>query len=148
MQEDKEGLFDTVNTLTGSLRLMAPMLESMKVNGEKMRKSAEAGFANATDFADYLVKKGLPFREAHEVVGRMVLYCLQNGKTLGQCSLEEFRRFTPLVEADIHRVLSPEHVVESRNIPGGTAREAVLETLAEKKRMVAETFRWASTVNR
>jgi len=95
-----------------------------------------------------LVKKGLPFREAHEVVGRLVLYCLQNGKTLGDCSLEEFHRFTPLVEADIHQVLAPEHVVESRNIPGGTAREAVLRTLSEKKRMIAETFRWTSTVNK
>lgn len=148
MQEDKEGIFDTVNTLTGSLRLTASMLESMKVNRQRMRANASAGFANATDLADYLVNKGLPFREAHEVVGRMVLYCIENGKTLGECTLEEFHRFTPLVESDIHRILEPESVVESRNIPGGTAREAVLHTLSEKKRRIAETFRWTTTVNK
>lgn len=148
MQEDKEGIFDTVNTLTGSLRLTASMLESMKVNRQRMRANASAGFANATDLADYLVNKGLPFREAHEVVGRMVLYCIENGKILGECTLEEFHRFTPLVESDIHRILEPESVVESRNIPGGTAREAVLHTLSEKKRRIAETFRWTTTVNK
>jgi argininosuccinate lyase len=123
-------------------------LESMKVNRQRMRANASAGFANATDLADYLVNKGLPFREAHEVVGRMVLYCIENGKTLGECTLEEFHRFTPLVESDIHRILEPESVVESRNIPGGTAREAVLHTLSEKKRRIAETFRWTTTVNK
>ena len=94
MQEDKEGIFDTVNTLTGSLRLTASMLESMKVNRQRMRANASAGFANATDLADYLVNKGLPFREAHEVVGGWFCTASKTERPRPRL-LEEFRRFTP-----------------------------------------------------
>ncbi|BCU83165.1 argininosuccinate lyase [Polycladomyces abyssicola] len=146
MQEDKEGVFDTVDTLTGALALMATMLSSMKVNVEKMRENAQSGFANATDLADYLVKKGLPFREAHEVVGRLVLYCLEQGKTLTDCELAEFQAVSPLIEADVYEALQLERVVDARNIPGGTGRQAVLDAIGNKKSKIDETHTWLNHV--
>lgn len=146
MQEDKEGVFDTVDTLTGALALTAPMLSSIKVNVEKMRENAQSGFANATDLADYLVKKGLPFREAHEVVGRLVLHCLEQGKTLTDCELVEFKAASPLIEADVYEVLQLERVVDARNIPGGTGRQAILAAIEDKKSKIDETHTWLDHV--
>ncbi|MBA4603508.1 argininosuccinate lyase [Thermoactinomyces mirandus] len=133
LQEDKEGIFDTVTTLKGSLGLMAAMIETMEVNVQQMKKNASRGFANATDLADYLVNKGIPFRKAHEIVGKLVLYSLEHQKTLTDCSLEEFRRFSPEIGEDVYQVLELDQVVEARKSFGGTAREQVLETLARKK---------------
>jgi argininosuccinate lyase len=135
MQEDKEGMFDTVETLEGSLKLLAPMLETMKVNKEVMRKAINQDFSNATDIADYLVTKGLPFREAHEIIGKIVLYAIQSNKFLLDLSIEEYQQFTPLFEEDIYKVLSPEHVVGARDSFGGTAPNQVIKQieLAETK---------------
>ncbi|OIK14684.1 argininosuccinate lyase [Bacillus sp. MUM 116] len=126
LQEDKEGMFDTVETLEGSLKLLAPMIETMTVNKEVMRKAINNDFSNATDIADYLVRKGLPFREAHEVIGKTVLYAIQHGKFLLDLSIEEYQEFSSLFEEDIYTVLAPEHVVAVRNSFGGTSPEQVL----------------------
>jgi argininosuccinate lyase len=125
LQEDKEGMFDTVETLEGSLKLLAPMIETMTVNKDVMRKAINNDFSNATDIADYLVTKGLPFREAHEVIGKIVLYSIQSNKFLLDLSFEEYQEFSPLFEEDIYEVLAPEHVVAVRNSFGGTAPEQV-----------------------
>ncbi|PMB01758.1 argininosuccinate lyase [Fischerella thermalis CCMEE 5273] len=146
MQEDKEGVFDTVATLTGALALTAPMLEGMSVNVERMRRHAEAGFAAATDVADYLAAKGVPFREAHAVVGRLVLHCIQTGKTLSGLSLEQYQSFHPSFEADIHGRIEIEAVADARDVRGGTARKRVLKSLKQKKEQLGETQAWLDTV--
>ncbi|CRK81768.1 argininosuccinate lyase [Neobacillus massiliamazoniensis] len=135
LQEDKEGMFDTVETLEGSLKLLAPMTETMTVKKDVMRKAINNDFSNATDIADYLVRKGLPFREAHEIIGKIVLHAIQMGKFLLDLSLEEYKDFSPLFTEDIYEVLSPEHVVAVRNSFGGTSPEQVIEQikLAEAK---------------
>lgn len=135
MQEDKEGMFDTVATLDGALRLLAPMIGTMTVNKEKMKKAVKEDYSNATDIADYLVTKGLPFREAHEVIGKIVLYSIQNKKYLLDLTIEEYKQFSSLFEEDIYPILEPEHVVAARNSLGGTAPKQVLQQikLAEQK---------------
>lgn len=135
LQEDKEGMFDTVETLEGSLMLLAPMIETMRVNKDVMRTAINNDYSNATDIADYLVRKGLPFREAHEVIGKIVLYAIQHQKYLLDLSFDEYQQFSPLFEEDIYKVLSPEHVVAVRNSFGGTSPEQVKEQikLAEGK---------------
>lgn len=135
MQEDKEGMLDTVETLNGSLRLLAPMIETMMVNKEKMYAAVSQDFSNATDIADYLVTKGLPFRQAHEIIGKIVLFAIQQKKYLLDLSLEEYQTFCPLFERNIFEVLQPKHVVEARNSYGGTSKEQVLHQiqLAETK---------------
>ncbi|MEH7083889.1 argininosuccinate lyase [Neobacillus drentensis] len=135
LQEDKEGMFDTVETLEGSLMLLAPMIETMTVNKDIMRKAINNDFSNATDIADYLVRKGLPFRDAHEVIGKIVLYAIQNNKFLLDLSFDEYQSFSSLFEEDIYVVLAPEHVVSVRNSFGGTAPEQVEQQikLAEGK---------------
>ncbi|MEH7417780.1 argininosuccinate lyase [Neobacillus drentensis] len=125
LQEDKEGMFDTVVTLEGALKLLAPMIETMTVKKDVMRKAINNDFSNATDIADYLVRKGLPFREAHEVIGKIVLYAIQANKFLLDLSFEEYQSFSPLFNEDIYEVLAPEHVVAVRNSFGGTAPEQV-----------------------
>ncbi|MBS4213494.1 MULTISPECIES: argininosuccinate lyase [Neobacillus] len=135
LQEDKEGMFDTVVTLEGSLKLLAPMIETMTVRKDVMRKAINNDFSNATDIADYLVRKGLPFREAHEVIGKIVLYSIQSGKFLLDLTMDEYQQFSTLFEEDIYVVLAPEHVVAVRNSFGGTSPEQVREQikLAEGK---------------
>ncbi|CDQ20404.1 argininosuccinate lyase [Halobacillus karajensis] len=120
MQEDKEGMFDTVDTLEGALSLLAPMLASMEVKAGQMKSAVTEDYSNATDIADYLAVKGLPFREAHEVIGKIVLYSIQKEKYLLDLSLEEYKEFSPLFEADIFEKLNPNQVVAARNSEGGT----------------------------
>lgn len=129
LQEDKEGMFDTVATIDGALRLLAPMIETMQVNKDKMRKAVKEDYSNATDIADYLVTKGLPFREAHEVIGKIVLYSIQDKKYLLDLSLEEYKQFSDLFEEDIYPILEPEHVVGARKSVGGTAPSQILEQI-------------------
>lgn len=135
LQEDKEGMFDTVETLTGSLKLLAPMIETMTVKKEKMYQAVSQDYSNATDLADYLVNKGLPFRQAHEIIGKIVLYAIENNKYLLDLTFDEYKQFSDLFEEDIYTVLMPKQVVEARNSFGGTAFSQVklqLE-LAEQK---------------
>ena len=136
MQEDKEGLFDTVDTLKKSLLVFSPMIATMKVNAEKMLIASKGGFTNATDLADYLVKKGMPFRDAHEVVGKLVAYCLSNDKSLDDLSVEEFQGFSPLIKEDVYREISVYTCVEKRNSPGGPASEQVKTAIEAGRKVV------------
>ena len=138
MQEDKEPWFDSVDTLDAILTVLPPMLGSLTFRAERMRRAAGENFATATDLADYLVKKGLPFREAHEIVGRVVRHAIDGGKELDALTLEELRRFSPLIEPDIHKALSVEASLAARNVAGGTAPEAVRRALAEARRLVGD----------
>lgn len=125
LQEDKEGMFDTVETIIGALQLLAPMIETMTVNQEKMYQSVSQDYSNATDLADYLVGKGLPFREAHEIVGKVVLYAIEQQKYLLDLSIEEYQSFFHAIDKDIYDYLQPKRVVEARNSYGGTGFEQV-----------------------
>lgn len=142
MQEDKEGMFDTVRTMQGALQLFAPMVSTMKVNRDRMRQAVNQDFSNATDIADYLVNKGLPFRQAHEVIGKIVLYCIQNKKFLLDLGMGEFAAFSSLFDEKIYDVLQPEHVVNARNVYGGTASNQVAEAVLRAEQALAETSSW------
>ncbi|MBP1157773.1 MULTISPECIES: argininosuccinate lyase [unclassified Paenibacillus] len=142
MQEDKEGMFDTVRTLQGALQLYAPMISTMKVNKERMRQAVNQDFSNATDIADYLVNKGMPFRQAHEVIGKTVLYCIQNKKYLLDLKLEEFHQFSKLFDQDIYTVLQPESVVNARNVYGGTAEAQVTGAIERAEAVLAGSNAW------
>ncbi len=124
-QEDKEPLFDTVDTLTATLTIYADMLRGLTVNADRMREAAMEGFATATDLADYLVKKGVPFRDSHEIVALAVKFASQKGCDLSELPLEELKSFSSLIDEDIFSVLTLEGSLKSRNHIGGTAPEAV-----------------------
>jgi argininosuccinate lyase len=124
-QEDKEPLFDTVDTLLGCLRAFADMMPHVQPKAERMRQSAMQGFATATDLADYLVRKGLPFRDAHEVVGKAVALGVETGRDLSEMRLEELQGFSAIISADVFEVLTLEGSVAARNHLGGTAPEQV-----------------------
>jgi len=144
MQEDKEGVFDTVRTLQGALQLFAPMIETMKVRKERMRRAVDRDFSNATDIADFLAAQGLPFRQAHEVIGKTVLYCIQHDKFLLDLTLDEFRQFSPLFDERIYEVLQPERVVNARDVYGGTATAQVEAAIARAEAELARTARWVA----
>ncbi|PBB04952.1 argininosuccinate lyase [Salimicrobium humidisoli] len=129
MQEDKEGMFDTVETLEGALSLLAPMLETMEVNKHRTDSSVKSDYSNATDMADYLAVKGLPFREAHEIIGKIVLYAIQEEKYLLDLTLEEFKEFSELIDEDIFEKLAPDQVIAARKSEGGTGFDQVREQL-------------------
>lgn len=134
MQEDKEGVFDALDTLYFALDIYAGMISTMTVNGDHTRQVLECDFSNATDMADYLAKKGLPFRQAHAVVGNAVHYCIEHHKVLLDLSMEEFRSMSPLFEEDIKEALSIENCVKNRESYGGTGPKSVerQQTHAEK----------------
>lgn len=136
MSEDKEPTFDSIDTLVTSLRILCPMLEKMKVNAEKTREGAGRGCSNATDLADYLVRHGLPFRQAHHVVGHVVNYAVKNHKDLEDLSLEEYKKFSDLIGEDVYGFISLEHCVEARKSYGGTASERVKEQIARARAIV------------
>ncbi|TKC15794.1 argininosuccinate lyase [Robertmurraya kyonggiensis] len=125
MQEDKEGMFDTVKTVTGSLKIFAGMIESMRVNTGQMETATKNDFSNATELADYLSGKGIPFRESHEIVGQLVLTCVKKQCYLADLSIEEFKEAHPLFEKDIYEVLNPVTAVQRRNSAGGTGFEQI-----------------------
>ncbi|GAA3412743.1 argininosuccinate lyase [Paenibacillus hodogayensis] len=142
MQEDKEGMFDTVRTLQGALQLFAPMIATMKVNRDRMRQAVNQDFSNATDIADYLASKGMPFRQAHEVIGKTVLYCIQQQKYLLDLTLPEFLQFSDLFDENIYEVLQPERVVDARNVYGGTATTQVSDAIGRAEEALAENAAW------
>lgn len=125
MQEDKEGVFDALDTLYFALDIYAGMISTMTVNGEHTRAVLESDFSNATDMADYLAKKGLPFRQAHAVVGNAVHYCIEHHKVLLDLSMEEFKAMSPLFEDDIKEALSIENCVKNRESYGGTGPKSI-----------------------
>lgn len=134
MQEDKEGVFDALDTLYFALDIYAGMISTMTVNGDHTRAVLESDFSNATDMADYLAKKGLPFRQAHAVVGNAVHYCIEHHKVLLDLSMDEFKSMSPLFEEDIKEALSIENCVKNRESYGGTGPKSVerQQTHAEK----------------
>ena len=134
LQEDKEGMFDTVDTILNSLDVLAGMLSSMQVNKAKMQQSIENDFSNATELADYLAEKGLPFREAHEIVGKLVLDSIKHGKNIQDWDLEELQVYHPLIEEDIYIYLRPETAVQRRNSLGGTGFEQVKYQIEQAKK--------------
>lgn len=125
MQEDKEPLFDTVKTLKACLEVYTRMLPNITVNGDAMRAASEKGFLNATDLADYLVVKGMPFREAHSVSGKAVAFALQNKQELHNLTVDQFKTFSSLIEADIFDFLSTEAMIRRRITAGGTGFDTV-----------------------
>jgi argininosuccinate lyase len=132
-QEDKEPLFDTVDNLKGSLKVFADMMGALKCNPERMRSAALQGFATATDLADYLVRKGIPFRDAHEIVGKAVALGVREGKDLSELSLKELRRFSPEIAEDVFAVLTLEGSVAARDHIGGTAPQQVRAAIARAR---------------
>jgi argininosuccinate lyase len=133
MQEDKEAVFDTVDTVSICLRVAAIVLNNVTVNEEKTKEAATRGFLNATELADYLVKKGVPFRTAHEAGGRAVLYAIDQEKELNELSLDELRKLSPKIEKDVFKALSLEQTLASKNAIGGTSPKRVAEALKKAK---------------
>ncbi|MBQ4528919.1 MAG: argininosuccinate lyase [Clostridia bacterium] len=129
MQEDKECIFDAIDTIKLCIPVFEKMIVTMKVNSERMYKGAGGGFTNATDAADYLVKKGMPFRQAHEVIGKMVAYALDAGKALSEFTMEEFKNCSDIIEEDIYDAISLETCVNERSITGGPAAVAVKKAI-------------------
>lgn len=139
MQEDKEFVFDAIDTTKGCLALFTGMLKTMKFNKERMEESAKHGFTNATDAADYLVNHGVPFRDAHGIVGRLVLYCLEKKIALDDMTLDEFKAISPVFEKDIYDAISMKTCVETRNTIGAPGKAAMEKVIAaEEAYLVAE----------
>lgn len=137
-QEDKEPLFDTVDTLQGSLRAFADMIPAIESRKEEMREAALRGFSTATDLADYLVRKGIPFRDSHEIVGKSVAYGVETGKDLGEMSLEELQQFSDEITQDVFDVLTLEGSVSARNHIGGTAPDQVRAAVQRGRDVLAQ----------
>ena len=138
-QEDKEPLFDTVDTLKNSLRAYADMVPAIKANKPAMRNAARQGYATATDLADYLVKKGMAFRDAHEVVGKSVAYAIAQGKDLNELSLEELQKFSSIhIADDVFQILSLEGSVAARDHHGGTAPKQVLQAIQRAEKALSQ----------
>ena len=136
MQEDKEAIFDAVDTVEMCLTAFTPMLDTMIVLPENMRHAAAAGFINATDCADYLVKKGLPFRDAYKATGTLVAYCIDHGKTLETLTLSEYRNVCEVFDEGVYEAISLETCVAGRNTPGGPAPECVRARAKQVKKLL------------
>ncbi len=136
-QEDKEPLFDSLDTLIGSLRAFADMVPNVKARREVMFNAAKLGYTTATDLADYLVNRGLPFRDAHEVVGKAVAFAIAENKDLSECSLQELQQFDDRIEADVFALLSLEGSVAARDVLGGTAPKQVRLQVKNCRELIA-----------
>jgi argininosuccinate lyase len=140
LQEDKEALFDTVDTVCASVEIMAALVAKLVPRKEHISRIVTQGFLTATDLADYLVKRGMPFRQAHSVVGKAVSQCISQGKELTDLSLEDLKAFSSLIDKDIFETLSVEGSVGTRRCPGGTAPERVAEALAKAEKEVTDNL--------
>jgi argininosuccinate lyase len=138
MQEDKEAVFDTADTVALSLDAMNLVVRTLRVDKERTREAASGGFQNATECADYLTRKGLPFRTAHEIVGKLIVFALEKGVALEHLPLSEFKRFSPLFGKDVHRGLSLDHCVKSRSVSSGTAPQYVRKAIKDAERRLAD----------
>ena len=125
MQEDKEALFDVLDTVKHSLQVLIPMFETMRFNVENMKQAALGGFINATDCADYLTKKGVPFRDAYRTIGELVAWCIAHHCALNDVELDVLKQFHPLFEEDVYAAIDLQTCVAQRKVPGGPAPEAV-----------------------
>jgi argininosuccinate lyase len=140
LQEDKEALFDTVDTLTDSLRVSATVLRNIQLNRERARSAAISDYTTATDLADYLVRKGLEFRKAHEVIGRIVVYAIEQGRELHELTLEECREFSPVFEEDLFKAISLESSLAGKKQTGATAPRRIQEELERAKTALLESM--------
>ena len=138
MQEDKEPAFDAIDTANGCLRLFEGMVRTMRFHKGVMAKSAMNGFTNATDAADYLVVKGVPFRDAHGIIGRLVLYCIEKEKSIEECSLDELKNISPVFEEDIYEAVSLKTCVEKRLTIGAPGQEAMKKVIAANRAYIEE----------
>jgi len=134
-QEDKEGLFDTVDTLLSSLEVFTGMVKTLQVKTESIGQAVRQGYILATDLADYLVKKGEPFRTAHDIVGRLVSYAVENSKSFSELSLSEYRGFSPLFGEDVYSI-TVESSIAAKDVIGGTAPRQVEQALATAKKII------------
>src|SRR5262249_7529053 len=137
LQEDKEALFDTIDTLTASLRVAATVLRNIELDRDRARQAAITDYTNATDLGDYLVRKGLEFRKAHEVIGRIVVYAIEQGRQLHELTIDECRGFSPLFDEDLFDSISLESSLAGKSQTGGTSPEKVKEELARAKASLA-----------
>lgn len=137
LQEDKEGLFDALDTWHECLDMMALVFEDIKLNTDKIEAAAKGGYSNATELADYLVSKGVPFREAHSVVGQVVLYAIEQKKPLEELSVEEFKQFNAVIGDDVYPILSLESILAKRNVLGGVALEQTRDEIEALKKHLA-----------
>ena len=138
MQEDKQAVFDAADTVNMCLATFAPMLSTITVNKENMLRAAQQGFLNATDCADYLVKKGLAFRDAYKITGELVAYCLKNGKTLETLTLEEYKKASPVFEKGIYRAIDINTCVQQRKSAGGPAKDSITAQLQSLDKFISE----------
>ncbi|GGI38909.1 argininosuccinate lyase [Mammaliicoccus stepanovicii] len=136
MQEDKEGLFDSIHTIKGSLRIFEGMLTSMTVNTERLHETVHQDFSNATELADYLVEKNIPFREAHEIVGKIVLWCIQNNQYLLDVPLEQYKSYNEKIDANVFEYLKPENCLSRRKSYGSTGQESVKHQIKVAKALL------------
>ena len=138
MQEDKEALFDGLDTVLISIQTFTDMLDTMKIKKDVMKKAASGGFTNATDVADYLVKKGEAFRNAHEIVGKIVLYCIDENKAIDDLSLDEFKSFSPFFEEDVYKAIDLITCVEERSVMGGPSSSSVQSQISLLENFISE----------
>lgn len=138
LQEDKEAVFDTVDTLKTCIRVMMPLVKTLSVKPERMRDAAGGDFTNATDLADYLVRKGVPFREAHGIVGQVVLRCIKDGKNLDDLPLDLYREYSPVFGPDLYDFIDISACVARRNVPGGPAPGSVENALKDFEQWIEE----------
>ena len=138
MQEDKEFTFDAIDTVKGCIALFNGMISTMEFKKENMENSAKNGFTNATDAADYLVNHGVPFRDAHGIVGRLVLTCIEKNISLDEMSLEEYQAISPVFEEDIYEAISMKNCVEKRNTIGAPGTEAMKEVITIQEKYLLE----------
>ena len=139
MQEDKELTFDAIDTAKGCLALFQGMLATIHFQKDQMRKSAALGFTNATDAADYLVNHGVPFRDAHGIVGQIVLYCIEKGISIDEMSLDELRAVSPVFEEDVYEAISMETCVNKRLTVGAPSKEAMERVIVVLEKELAES---------
>jgi len=137
MQEDKEAIFDSIDNAKMCLELFADMLRTLTVKRDKLRHAASSGFINATDCADYMVKKGLPFRTAYKIVGKLVAYCIENGKTLETLTLDEYKSMSEVFEADVYEAIDLDVCVRGRSCYGGPAPESVIKQIGIARNFVS-----------
>lgn len=129
MQEDKEPVFDTIDTVNLSLRIINEMLPEIKFHREKLESSAEDGFTTATDLAEYLVRKGIPFRLAHEITGKIVLHCIEHGKKLSEMKIKEFKEFSDKIEEDVYNILTASGSIEAKKSYGSTSKQMLIKQI-------------------
>ena len=139
MQEDKELSFDAIDTVKGCLALFTGMISTMTFRRDVMEESAKRGFTNATDAADYLVNHGVPFRDAHGIVGQLVLACIERGISLDELALEEYQKISPVFEEDIYQAISMETCVEKRTTIGAPGRKAMEQVIEVYRKQLEES---------